>query len=90
MTKGLCFGLTSQAKGQESKIITATPFTSVARFPEGGATLQWRRADLLRRLYTSRDLSMHYLHNLAHRLEGTFASLGGRSGIKLGGNLGSS
>lgn len=70
-----------------SKIITATPFTSLARFPEGGATLQWRRAELLRRLYTSRDLSMHYLHNLAHRLEGTFASLGGRSAIKLGGNL---
>lgn len=70
-----------------SKIITATPFTSLARFPEGGATLQWSRTALLRRLYRSRDLSMHYLHNLAHRLEGTFASLGGRSSIKLGGNL---
>lgn len=70
----------------ESKVITGSPFRSLARFPEGGATVQWQRAAVLRRLYSSRDFSMQYLHNLARRLEGTFATLGGRR-ARLDGNL---
>jgi hypothetical protein len=42
---------------------------------------------ILRRLFESRDLSMHYLHNLARRLEGTFANLGGHQATKLGGRI---
>ena len=71
----------------ESKIITGTPFKSLARFPEGGVTLQWPRPVILRRLFESRDLSMHYLQNLARRLEGTFANLGGLQSTKLGGRI---
>lgn len=71
----------------ESKVITGTPFNSLARFPEGGETLQWPRPVILRRLFESRDLSMHYLQNLARRLEGTFANLGGHEATKLGGRL---
>ena len=71
----------------ESKVITGTPFNSLARFPEGGATLQWPRPLILRRLFESRDLSMHYLQNLARRLEGTFANLGGHQETKLGGRI---
>jgi CRP-like cAMP-binding protein len=71
----------------ESKVITGTPFNSLARFPEGGVTLQWPRPVILRRLFESRDLAMHYLQNLARRLEGTFANLGGHEATKLGGRL---
>ena len=71
----------------ESKVITGTPFNSLARFPEGGATLQWPRPVILRRLFESRGLSMHYLQNLARRLEGTFANLGGHQATKLGGRI---
>jgi CRP-like cAMP-binding protein len=71
----------------ESKIISGTPFNSLARFPEGGVTLQWPRPVILRRLFESRDLSMHYLQNLARRLEGTFANLGGHQATKLGGRI---
>jgi CRP-like cAMP-binding protein len=71
----------------ESKVITGTPFNSLARFPEGGTTLQWPRPVILRRLFESRDLAMHYLQNLARRLEGTFANLGGHEATKLGGRL---
>ena len=71
----------------ESKVITGTTFTSLARFPEGGSTLQWPRTAILRRLYSSRELSMLFLQNLARRLEGSFESLGGRRGAKLGGRL---
>jgi hypothetical protein len=42
---------------------------------------------ILRRLFESRDLAMHYLQNLARRLEGTFANLGGHEATKLGGRL---
>ena len=71
----------------ESKVITGTPFNSLARFPEGGTSLQWPRPVILRRLFESRDLAMHYLQNLARRLEGTFANLGGHEATKLGGRL---
>ncbi len=71
----------------ESKVITGTPFNSLARFPEGGATLQWPRPVILRRLFESRGLSMHYMQNLARRLEGTFANLGGHQATKLGGRI---
>jgi len=71
----------------ESKVITGTPFNSLARFPEGGVTIQWARPVILRRLFESRDLAMHYLQNLARRLEGTFANLGGQAATKLGGRL---
>jgi len=70
----------------ESKVITGTPFSSLARFPAGGTTIQWLRPQVLRRLYASRDFSMQYLHNLARRLEGSFATLGTRT-ARLGGNL---
>jgi CRP-like cAMP-binding protein len=72
----------------ESKVITGTAFSSLARFPEGGSTLQWPRPVILRKLYASRDLSMQYVQNLARRLEGSFANLGaGRKAVKLGGRL---
>lgn len=71
----------------ESKVISGTPFRSSARFPEGGATLQWPRPVVLRKLYSSRELAMQYLQNLARRLEGTFAAMGTASGVRLGGNL---
>jgi len=71
----------------ESKVISGTPFASSARFPEGGATLQWPRPVILRELYSSRELAMQYLHNLARRLEGTFAALGSSSEVRLEGNL---
>jgi CRP-like cAMP-binding protein len=71
----------------ESKVISGTPFNSLARFPEGGRTLQWPRPVILRKLYESRDFAMHYLQNLARRLEGSFASMGGHRGTKLGGRL---
>ncbi len=71
----------------ESKIITGTTFNSTARFPEGGVTLQWRRHLILRELHRSREFSLRYLHNLATRLEGTFANLGVWGSTKLGGNL---
>ena len=71
----------------ESKVITGTTLNSLARFPEGGTTLQWPRATLLRQLYASRDFALHYLQSLALRLEGTIANLGARSGSNLGGTL---
>jgi len=70
----------------ENKIITGTPFQSMARFPEGGSTIQWSRSMVLRRLGVSNQFAMHFLHHLARRLEGTFNSLG-RSGAKLEGKL---
>jgi CRP-like cAMP-binding protein len=70
-----------------SKVITGTPFESLARFPEGGETLQWPRSLILRRIYQSPAFSMRYLQNLARRLEGGFANGGGRGGTKLGGRL---
>lgn len=71
----------------ESKVVTGTPFSSLARFPEGGATMQWARPVILRRLHESSDFAMQYLHNLARRLEGSFASLGSGRHAKLGGRL---
>lgn len=71
----------------ESKVITGSVFTSLARFPEGGSTLQWPRTAILRRLYSSRELSMVFLQSLARRLEGSFEHLGARRGAKLGGRL---
>jgi CRP-like cAMP-binding protein len=70
----------------ESKVITGTAFSSLAQFPEGGTTIQWLRPQVLRKLYSSREFSMQYLHNLARRLEGSFATLGART-ARLGGNL---
>jgi CRP-like cAMP-binding protein len=70
-----------------SKVITGTPFEAQARFPEGGRTLQWPRTLILRHLNDSRSLSMQYLQNLAGRLEGRLATLGGRVGSKLRGRL---
>ena len=70
-----------------SKVITGTPFESLARFPEGGETLQWPRSLILRKIYQSPAFSMRYLENLARRLEGGFASGGGRGSTKLGGRL---
>lgn len=69
----------------ESKVITGTRFSSLARFPEGGRTLQWSRPVVLRTLYSSRDFGMQYLHNLARRLEGTLATIA--RGTKLRGRL---
>lgn len=69
----------------ESKVITGTRFNALARFPEGGRTLQWPRPVVLRALHSSRDFAMQYLHNLARRLEGTFATVS--RGTKLGGKL---
>jgi len=70
-----------------SKVITGTPFESLARFPEGGETLQWPRPLILRRIYESGPFSMHYLQNLARRLEGGFDNAGARGSTKLGGRL---
>lgn len=71
----------------ESKVITGTALKSQARFPEGGSTIQWSRPLILRMVYESRDFSLHYLQNIARRLEGTFASLDSRGGSNLGGML---
>jgi CRP-like cAMP-binding protein len=71
----------------ESKVITGTMLRSLARFPEGGCTIQWPRASILRQVYESRDFSLHYLQNIARRLEGTFASLDARGTSNLGGML---
>jgi len=71
----------------ESKVITGTVLKSLARFPEGGCTVQWSRPLVLRMVYESRDFSLHYLQNIARRLEGTFASLDSRGGSNLGGML---
>jgi len=71
----------------ESKVITGTALRSEARFPEGGATMQWPRPVILRMVYESRDFSLHYLQNIARRLEGTFASLDSRGSGNLGGMI---
>ncbi|MEE4270293.1 MAG: cyclic nucleotide-binding domain-containing protein [Thermoanaerobaculales bacterium] len=71
----------------ESKVITGTALKSQARFPEGGSTIQWPRPLVLRKVYESRDFSLHYLQNIARRLEGTFASLDSRGSSNLGGML---
>jgi len=71
----------------ESKVVTGTTLNSLAHFPEGGATLQWPRPLLLRQLYSSRPLALHYLQRLARRLEGTIADLGAHSGSNLRGKL---
>jgi CRP-like cAMP-binding protein len=71
----------------ESKVITGTAMSSLAQFPEGGVTLTWPRPVLLRHLYSSRDLALHYLQSLARRLEGTIANLGAHEGSNLGGRL---
>lgn len=71
----------------ESKVITGTALKSEARFPEGGATVQWPRPLVLRMVYESRDFSLHYLQNIARRLEGTFASLDSRGSGNLGGMI---
>jgi hypothetical protein len=59
----------------ESKVITGTAFGSTARFPEGGTTLQWPRAAILRRLVTSQEFSMQYLQHVARRLEGSLSGM---------------
>ena len=71
----------------ESKVLTGTSLNSLAHFPEGGTTLQWPRPVLLRHLYSSRDLALHYLQHLARRLEGTIADLSAHSGSNLHGGL---
>ncbi len=71
----------------ESKVITGTALKSKARFPEGGSTVQWSRPLVLRMVYESRDFALHYLQNIARRLEGTFASLDSRGSSNLGGML---
>ena len=71
----------------ESKVITGTALKSLARFPEGGRTLQWSRPLILRMVYESRDFSLHYLQNIARRLEGTFASIDSQGSSNLGGML---
>jgi len=71
----------------ESKVLTGTALNSLAHFPEGGTTLRWPRPVLLRHLYSSRDLALHYLQHLARRLEGTIADLGAHSGSNLRGRL---
>jgi CRP-like cAMP-binding protein len=70
-----------------SKVITGTPFEALARFPEGGRTLQWPRTVILRRLAESQGFSIQYLQNLARRVEDRFAHVGDPEGIKLGGRL---
>jgi hypothetical protein len=42
---------------------------------------------LLRQLYSSQDLALHYLQSLARRLEGTIVNLGANEGSNLGGRL---
>jgi CRP-like cAMP-binding protein len=59
----------------ESKVITGTPYGSTARFPEGGVTLQWPRAAILRRLVASQEFSMQYLQHVARRLEGSLSGM---------------
>jgi len=59
----------------ESKVLTGSSLTSLGHFPEGGTTLQWPRPILLRQLYSSRDLALHYLQGLARRLEGAASNL---------------
>jgi len=71
----------------ESKVLTGSVLTSLGHFPEGGATLQWPRPILLRQLYSSSDLSLHYLQGLARRLEGAAANLGAYSNSNLRGGL---
>ncbi len=71
----------------ESKVITGSVMTSLAQFPEGGVTLTWPRPVLLRQLYSSQDLALHYLQSLARRLEGTIVNLGANEGSNLGGRL---
>jgi CRP-like cAMP-binding protein len=71
----------------ESKVITGTALRSEARFPEGGSTIQWSRPLVLRMVYESRDFALHYLQNIARRLEGTFATLDSRGSSNLGGML---
>lgn len=71
----------------ESKIITGTAMKSQAKFPEGGKTIQWPRPVVLRMIYESRDFSLHYLQNIARRLEGTFASIDSKGSANLGGML---
>ena len=71
----------------ESKVVTGTTLNSQAQFPEGGVTLTWPRPVLLRQLYTSRDLALHYLQSLARRMEGTIVNLGAHENSKLGGRL---
>ena len=71
----------------ESKVITGSVLTSLAQFPEGGVTLTWPRPVLLRQLYSSQDLALHYLQSLARRLEGTIVNLGANEGSNLGGRL---
>jgi CRP-like cAMP-binding protein len=71
----------------ESKVITGTTLKSQARFPEGGCTIQWSRPLILRMVYESRDFSLHYLQNIARRLEGTFATLDSRGSSNLGGMI---
>jgi CRP-like cAMP-binding protein len=71
----------------ESKVITGSALSSLAQFPEGGVTLTWPRPVLLRQLYSSQDLALHYLQSLARRLEGTIVNLGANEGSNLGGRL---
>lgn len=71
----------------ESKVVTGSVLTSMAKFPEGGVTLTWPRPVLLRQLYSSQDLALHYLQSLARRLEGTIVNLGANEGSNLGGRL---
>lgn len=70
-----------------SRVLTGNTLTSLGHFPEGGTTLQWPRPILLRQLYSSRDLALHYLQGLARRLEGTAADLGAFSNSNLRGGL---
>jgi CRP-like cAMP-binding protein len=71
----------------ESKVLTGTTLNALAQFPEGGTILQWPRPILLRQLYSSRALALHYLQSLAKRLEGTIANLGAHAGSNLRGKL---
>jgi CRP-like cAMP-binding protein len=71
----------------ESKVLTGAALNSLGHFPEGGTTLQWPRPVLLRHLYSSPDLALHYMQQLARRLEGTIAHLGAHSGSNLRGRL---
>ncbi len=70
-----------------SKVVTGNAFEALARFPAGGQTVQWPRTAVLRKLASSRGFGMQYLHNLARRLERSFAGPAGRTGSKLGGRL---
>ena len=70
-----------------SKVITGSPFESLARFPEGGETVQWPRSLILRRIHQSPSFSMRYMEHLARRLESGFAHAESRGSTKLGGRL---